>query len=130
VHQKSTHLPEKFGGEELWTIDLFKRELDNLLRHLGLQGRPIDVYGHSWSGMLAVEWAAALPDLNPNINLRRLVISNNLASMDVWRFCITALRKKLPADVQDVLDQAEITKDFESPDYEAAVEVFYKRHVT
>ncbi|RYO94916.1 hypothetical protein DL766_001219 [Monosporascus sp. MC13-8B] len=49
--------------------------------------------------------------------------------MQVWRVGITALREKLPKDVQDVLDRAEEKKDFESPEYEAAVEVFYKRHL-
>ena len=32
--------------------------------------------------------------------------------------------------MQEVLHPAEETKDFESPEYEAAVEVFYKRHLS
>ncbi|KAF2867449.1 Alpha/Beta hydrolase protein [Massariosphaeria phaeospora] len=123
---RSTHLREKAGDESFWTVELFKRELDNLLKHLGLEDRPIDVYGHSWGGMLAAEWAAA-PTCS---NLRRLVLSNSLASMDAWRTGVTALRKQLPADVQAVLDRAEQDGDFESPEYEAAVEIFYKRHLS
>ncbi|KAI1879446.1 hypothetical protein JX265_002400 [Neoarthrinium moseri] len=124
---RSTHLAEKAGDEEFWTVSLFQRELDNLISHLGLQERPIDVYGHSWGGMLAAEWAATP---SSSVNLRRLVLSNSLASMDAWRVGISALRKKLPDDVQKVLDRADETKDFESPEYEAAVEVFYKRHLS
>jgi hypothetical protein len=82
------------------------------------------MYGRSWGGMLAVEWAASLSNANPVVNLRRLVISNSLASMDVWRVGVTALRKKLPTDVQDVLDRADKTKEFETPEYGAATEVF------
>ncbi|KAF3765731.1 proline-specific peptidase [Cryphonectria parasitica EP155] len=123
----STHLADKSGDEGFWTVDLFSKELDNLISHLGLKGRPINIYGHSWGGMLAAVWAAALP--SPS-NLHRLVISNSLASMDVWREAMTALRKQLPDDVQAVLDRAEETKEFETPEYEAAVEVFYKRHLS
>ncbi|KAI2464644.1 Alpha/Beta hydrolase protein [Annulohypoxylon bovei var. microspora] len=100
--------------------------LDNLISHLGLKEKPIDVYGHSWGGMLAAEWAAK----PSSANLRRLVISNSLASMDAWRIGVTALRNKLPDDVQEVLDRLEEKKDFENPEYEAAVEVFYKRHLS
>ncbi|KAH8788594.1 Alpha/Beta hydrolase protein [Diaporthe sp. PMI_573] len=124
---RSTHLPEKNGDKQFWSVELFMKELDNLIRHLGLQDRPIDVYGHSWGGMLAAEWAAAQP--SPS-NLRRLVLSNSLASMDIFHDGVTVLRKQLPQDVQVVLDRAEETKDFTSPEYEAAVEVFYKRHLS
>ncbi|KAI1376211.1 proline-specific peptidase [Hypoxylon crocopeplum] len=123
----STHLPDRAGDEAFWTVDLFRKELDNLISHLGLSERPIDVYGHSWGGMLAAIWAST-PE--SSANLRRLVISNSLASMDVWRLGITALRDQLPDAVQKVLKDAEDKKDFESPEYEAAVEVFYKRHLS
>lgn len=124
---KSTHLPEKNGNEEFWSVQLFRDELDNLISHLGLHNRPFDMYGHSWGGMLAVEWAAAS---SYSANLRRLIIANSLASMDAWRVGVTTLRQKLPNDVQEVLDRAEKEGNFESPEYEAAIEVFYKRHLS
>ena len=34
---RSTHLPER--GGDFWTVDLFLRELDNLLEHLGVKDR-------------------------------------------------------------------------------------------
>lgn len=123
---RSTHLPDKNGDEGFWSVNLFLDELNNLLSHLGLSSRPIDLYGHSWGGMLAAEWAVT-PESS---NLRRLVISNSLASMDVWRVGITALRSQLPKDVQTVLDKAEETQDFTSPEYEAAIDVFYQRHLS
>lgn len=124
---QSTHLPEKAGDEAFWSVGLFRRELDNLITYLGLSERPIDVYGHSWGGMLAAVWAATP---SSSTNLRRLVISNSLASMESWRVGIAVLRKKLPEDVQEVLDRAEEKKEFETPEYDAAVEVFYKRHLS
>jgi proline-specific peptidase len=124
---RSTHLREKAGDEAFWSISLFERELDNLICHLGLKGRHIDVYGHSWGGMLAAEWAAKSSNA---VYLRRLIISNSLASMDAFQKGVTALRKQLPPDVQKVLDSAEDTKQFDHPEYEAAVEMFYKRHLS
>jgi pimeloyl-ACP methyl ester carboxylesterase len=75
---KSTHLPDKAGDEAFWSVTLFQNELNNLISHLGLKDRPIDVFGHSWGGMLAAVWAATP---SSSANLRRLVIANSLASM-------------------------------------------------
>lgn len=122
---RSTHLSEKDGDESFWTESLFQAELNNLLSHLNLVHRPIDLYGQSWGGMLALGYAASTPP-----NLRRLIISNGLASMDGWRAGVERLRRELPEEVQRVLDRCEAAKDFTSPDYEAAVEVFYKRHIS
>lgn len=41
---ESTHLSDK--PKEFWTIDLFLDELDNLLKHFGIQGN-FDLLGHS-----------------------------------------------------------------------------------
>ncbi|KAI0102259.1 Alpha/Beta hydrolase protein [Nemania sp. FL0031] len=123
---RSTHLRNKDGDEAFWSPDLFIDELQNLLRHLGLTERPINVYGHSWGGMFTAQWAA-----RPGAaNLHRFVIASSLASMDVWRIGITSLRKQLPENVQKVIDQAEKEMDFESQKYQDAVEVFYKRHLS
>ena len=42
----STHLPEKMGDVGFWTEGLFLDELDNLLKHLGIQD-DYDLLGHS-----------------------------------------------------------------------------------
>jgi hypothetical protein len=50
--------------------------------------------------------------------------------MDAWRTGITTLRENLPEDVQEVLRKAEATKNYDTPEYQAAIEVFYKRHLS
>jgi pimeloyl-ACP methyl ester carboxylesterase len=50
--------------------------------------------------------------------------------MDAWRIGITALREQLPEDVQKVLREVEATRNYDTPEYEAAIEVFYKRHLS
>ncbi|KAK9770114.1 hypothetical protein SCAR479_13219 [Seiridium cardinale] len=76
-------------------------------------------------GILTAEWTA-VP--SRSTDLRRLVISNSLASTEVWLVGLTATRKKL--DVQEALDSAEKNKDFESPKCEAAVEGFYTKYLS
>ena len=45
----STHLPEKVGDAgSFWTEQLFLDELDNLLRHLGIQDRSVWMSGDVW----------------------------------------------------------------------------------
>src|SRR6266571_2629477 len=47
---KSAHFPDR--GDEYYTVELFQRELDSLVQHLGIGGR-YHVLGQSWGGMLA-----------------------------------------------------------------------------
>ncbi|ESZ96266.1 hypothetical protein SBOR_3321 [Sclerotinia borealis F-4128] len=124
---QSTHLPEKAGDEAFWSVELFLNELDNLISHLGLKTRPIDVLGHSWGGMLAAVWAS---DASRSANLRRLILASSLASMETFQLGIAELRKNLPLDVQKALDRGDETGEYESSEYEAAVEAFYKRHLS
>ena len=123
---KSTHLQDKDGDEDFWTVDLFKNELDNLLCHLGLDKRPIDLYGHSWGGQLAAEWAAS-KSCKSN-SLRRLVISNSLASMDAWLEGVNALVAELPEDARKAVAEADASGDYTTPEFAAAMDVFYQRH--
>ncbi|KAI1459872.1 proline-specific peptidase [Annulohypoxylon moriforme] len=125
---RSTHLPDRAGDEKFWCMDLFIQELDNLLDHLKLQQRPIDIYGHSWGGILAASWASRPSP--PTRNLRRLVLSSSPASMSGFRADLAMLRMQLPEDVQAVLNHADETKDFMSPEYQDAIEVFYQRHLS
>lgn len=47
---RSTHLPEKLGDEAFWSVELFVRELDNLIYYLGLRETGFHLLGQSWGG--------------------------------------------------------------------------------
>ena len=66
---KSQHLPE--APPDFWTPQLFKDELVELTRHLGIDGR-YAVVGQSWGGMLAMEHALDHPP-----GLRGLVVADS-----------------------------------------------------
>lgn len=117
---RSTHLRGIDPG--FWTVALFLDELDNLLRHLGICQYVL--LGQSWGGMLAAEHGVRQPE-----GLRGLVIANSPASMALWREAAAGLRAELPAEVQATLERHEAAGTTDSPEYRAASEVFYARHV-
>jgi L-proline amide hydrolase len=118
---RSTRLPDKGAG--FWTVDLFLAELDNLLRHLGIE-TGYHLLGQSWGGMLAAEHGVRRPP-----GLRSLVISDSPASMKLWVQEADRLRDALPPEVQQTLLRHEAAGTTDSPDYATAVRVFYDRHL-
>ncbi|EIW77055.1 prolyl aminopeptidase [Coniophora puteana RWD-64-598 SS2] len=118
----STHLPEKKGDTDFWTVQLFIDELHNLLRHLGIQGG-YNILGHSWGGMLAASFAVQKPK-----GLRKLVISSSPASMALFVEGCAELRKALPPGVQDALNRHEAAGTTDSEDYKESCEAFGVRH--
>ena len=118
---RSTHLPDK--PAEFWQPALFLAELDNLLRHLGIE-KDYALLGQSWGGMLGAEHAVTQP-----AGLKALIIANSPASMALWLQAAARLRSELPADVQQTLLAHETAGTLASDDYKAASQVFYQRHV-
>jgi L-proline amide hydrolase len=118
---KSTHLSDAPAG--FWSPQLFKDELSALTRHLGIAGR-YAVVGQSWGGMLAMEHALDHP-----AGLRAIVVADSPASMPLWVEEATRLRADLPQDVQQTLTRHETAGTTDDPAYEAAVRVYYDRHL-
>jgi L-proline amide hydrolase len=118
---RSTHLRDK--GTDFWTPRLFLDELENLTRHLGIDSA-YDVLGQSWGGMLGAEHAVTQPR-----GLRALVISDSPASMELWVQEANRLRADLPPDVQATLLRHEAAGTTSTDEYNAAVRVFYDKHV-
>lgn len=118
---RSTHLRDR--GADFWTPQLFLDELDGLVTALGVQDG-YHVLGQSWGGMLGVEHAVRRP-----AGLRSLTIADSPASMDLWVSEANRLRDLLPAEVQATLLAHEAAGTYDAPEYQAAVQVFYDRHV-
>jgi len=118
----STHLRDKAGDGEFWTMQLFLDELANLLAQLGITEH--HVLGQSWGGFLAQEHALTRPP-----GLRSVVLADTAASYAAFLEAANGLRALLPPEVEAVLrahEQADTTDD---PAYAQACQVFYDRHV-
>jgi L-proline amide hydrolase len=117
----STHLPD--APADFWTVQLFKDELVDLTRELGIADR-YAVVGQSWGGMLGMEHALDHP-----AGLRGLVVADSPASIPLWVAEANRLRADLPADVQETLTKHEAEGTTDSAEYEEATRVFYDRHL-
>jgi L-proline amide hydrolase len=118
---KSTHLPD--APADFWTVQLFKDELVDLTRELGIAER-YAVVGQSWGGMLAMEHALDHPD-----GLRAIVVADSPASIPLWVEEANRMRADLPQDVQDTLTRHEADGTTETKEYADAVRVYYDRHL-
>ena len=84
----------------LWTIDTFVDEIQAVRDHLGLDD--VHVLGHSWGGMLALEYALRRP-----AGLRSLVLASALVSAPLFAAEATRLVSQLPTPWRRVLEAPE-----------------------
>jgi len=106
----------------LWRVELFLEELATVRQELGLDH--IHLLGHSWGGMLAMEYALTQP-----VGLASLILASSPASIPQWIAEANRLRKELPQDVEETLRHHEEAATTTDPAYEEAMQVFYQRHV-
>ncbi|WP_263350259.1 proline iminopeptidase-family hydrolase [Acidicapsa acidisoli] len=95
----------------LWTLARYTEEVEEVRRGLGLEH--FVLYGHSWGGILAMEYA-----LNYQQHLRGLVISNMTAGTQSYLKRTAALKLMLPPDKLARLNALEAKEDYDSPEYE------------
>jgi proline iminopeptidase len=95
----------------LWTLPRYLEEVEEVRRGLGLDH--FVLYGHSWGGILAMEYA-----LNYQQHLRGLVISNMTAGTQAYLKHTAAIKLQLPPDKLAQLNALEAKQDYDSPQYE------------
>ncbi len=95
----------------LWTLPRYLNEVEEVRRGLGLDN--FILYGHSWGGILAMEYA-----LNYQQHLRGLVISNMTAGTQSYLKRTAAIKLQLPPEKLSRLNALEAKQDYDSPDYE------------
>lgn len=106
----------------LWTMERFVAEIDEVRDQLGLE--TVHLYGHSWGGWLGLEYLLSNPS-----GVLSLTLASTSASIAQFVAEAERLKSQLPAEVQSVMAKYEAQGDYHHPDYEAAVGVFYARHL-
>ena len=95
----------------LWTLGRYTEEVDEVRRGLGLER--FLLYGHSWGGILAIEYA-----LNYQQHLRGLVISNMTAGTQSYLKRTASIKLQLPPVLLARLTALEAKEDYDSPEYQ------------
>jgi L-proline amide hydrolase len=118
---RSDHLPD--ADPAFWTVELFERELAAMVEHLGIAGR-YHVLGQSWGGMLALLHALERPP-----GLVSVVAADSPASIDAFVAGCNELLEGFPPKVVSTIREGERSGETSTPEFQAAVMEFYKRHV-
>jgi proline iminopeptidase len=111
------------SDRELWRVERFVEELHVLRRELGLSR--LHLLGSSWGGSLAAAYVLE----KGSEGIVSLTLSSPLLSTRDWMEDANALRAGLPAEIQATLARHEAAGTLDSPEYAAATEAFYHRHV-
>jgi proline iminopeptidase len=106
----------------LWRADRFVHELEALRAHLHLDR--FDLYGHSWGGMLATDYALAHQE-----HLRSLVLASTIADAALLQREMDRLLEAFPADLQDTLRRHEQAGTTDSAEYQNAIRAVYQVHL-
>ena len=122
---ESTHSDQP-GDSTLWTIERFVDEVEQVRQALGLDSSNFYLLGHSWGGILAIEYALAHQG-----KLKGLIISNMMASIPAYnRYAEEVLAPQMPAEVVAEIKALEAAEDYGDPRYEELVmSNFYTDHV-
>ena len=110
---------------ELWEIPRFVDEVEQVRAALGLTKDNFVLYGQSWGGILAIEYALAHGE-----NLRGLVISNMMSSIPAYNeYAKNVLMPEMdPVVLKEVL-AIEAREEYDSPRYmELLIPSFYTEH--
>jgi proline iminopeptidase len=114
------------GDTTLWDLPRYVEEVEQVRTALGLDSSNFFLLGHSWGGILAMEYA-----LKYQRHLKGLVISNMMASCpDYGRYADEVLARQMDPAVLDTIRRIEAADDFSNPKYmELLMPNFYARHI-
>jgi len=110
----------------LYTVERFTDEVEQVRKALGLDKDNFYLLGHSWGGILAIEYALAHPG-----QLKGLVISNMMASAPAYNaYAQNVLAPQMDPAVLAEVRKLEADGKTDDPRYmELLLPHFYERHI-
>lgn len=110
----------------LWQLPRFVEEVEEVRQALGLNKDNFYLLGHSWGGILALDYA-----LKYQKNLKGLIISNMMCSgPEYGRYADEVLSKQMDPKVLDTIRMIEKIGDFSNPKYmELLMPNYYAKHI-
>lgn len=124
--QLESFYSDRPNDSSLWSVKRYVDEVEQVRKALGLNSNNFFLYGQSWGGILAMEYAVKYQS-----NLKGLIVSNMMASIpDYVRYADEVLAPQLDPAVLKEIKALEATGDFENPRYnELLFTHFYPNHV-
>ncbi|PRY10167.1 proline iminopeptidase [Pontibacter ummariensis] len=123
--QLGSHYSDQPNDTSLWQTERFVEEVEQVRQALGLGKENFYLLGHSWGGILAMEYALKYQD-----NLKGLIISNMMSSVPAYNtYAEEVLGPQMAPEVLAELKQIEANNDFSNPRYmELLLPNFYTKH--
>lgn len=109
-----------------WDLDRFVEEVEQVRKALNLDKDNFYLLGHSWGGILAMQYA-----LKYQANLKGLIVSNMMSSCpDYDKYAQDVLAKQFDPVVLDSIMAIEKRGDFDNPHYMGLLGPnFYEKHI-
>ncbi len=110
----------------MWDLSRFVEEVEQVRKALSLTKDNFYLLGHSWGGILAMQYALKYQD-----NLKGLIISNMMSSCpDYGKYAQEVLAPQFDKNILDTIRQIEKKGDFANPKYmELLMPNFYAKHI-
>ncbi|MCC9168085.1 proline iminopeptidase-family hydrolase [Pontibacter harenae] len=123
--QLGSHYSDQPNDTSLWNIPRFVEEVEQVRLALGLNQDNFYLLGHSWGGILALEYA-----MKHQTNLKGLIISNMMSSVPAYNtYADEVLGPQMDPQVLAEVKQIEANNDFSNPRYmELLLPHFYTQH--
>jgi proline iminopeptidase len=124
--QLGSHFSDQPDEPDLWEIDRFVAEVEQVRQALGLHRDDFVILGQSWGGILAIEYA-----LRHQEHLKGLVISNMMASIPAYNtYAEQALIPAMDQSALAEIKRMEAEENTTDPRYEELLmEHHYVHHV-
>lgn len=123
--QLGSYYSDQPKDSSLWTTERFVEEVEQVRQALGMNKDNFYLYGASWGGILAMEYALKYQD-----NLKGLIVSNMMSSGPAYDKYSEVLATQMPKDVVDSIKAMEARGANSDPRYmELLMPNFYKKHL-
>jgi proline iminopeptidase len=124
--QLDSYYSDKPNDSTLWTLEHYVEEVEQVRRALNLNKDNFYLFGQSWGGMLAMEYALKYQE-----NLKGLIISNMMASAPEYtKYANEVLGSQMKPEVRKEIVDMEAKGDFDNPRYgELLMNHYYNEHI-
>jgi proline iminopeptidase len=124
--QVGSYYSDQPDAPELWELERFVEEVEQVRQALGLDRQNFYLYGQSWGGLLAIEYA-----LKYQQHLKALIVSNMMASIPAYNeYTAKVLMPAMDQGVLAEIKRLEDAGDYENPHYmELLIKHHYVHHV-